>query len=103
MLYLVRMASNLPGEWTKEKTDELRQRELKLGIEYMESGLLRRVFRTVGEDGNASIWEADTPEQLHEALRSLPKFPWAKITVTPLIEHPIEKAVKLQRGEVPNF
>jgi muconolactone D-isomerase len=103
MMYLVRMATNLPGEWPPEKTAELRARELQLGIEYMERGLLRRVFRTVGEDGNASLWEAESPEALHDALRALPKFPWARITVTPLVEHPIERSVRERLGAVPNF
>lgn len=103
MMYLVRMATNLPGEWSPEKTAELRARELALGIEYMERGLLRRVFRTVGEDGNASLWEAGTPEEMHEALRALPKFPWARIVVTPLVEHPIEREVKARHGSVPGF
>jgi muconolactone D-isomerase len=103
MLSLVRMVTNLPGEWPPEKTAELRARELALGLDYMRRGLLRRAFRTVGEDGNASLWEAASPEELHDALRALPKFPWARITVTPLIEHPIEAAIKQQLGAVPNF
>ena len=103
MLFLIRMATNLPGDWPPEKTAELRARELALGLDYMERGLLRRAFRTVGEDGNASIWEADSPEALHEALRALPKFPWARITVTPLVEHPIEKSMKEKHGAIPNF
>jgi muconolactone D-isomerase len=102
-LYLIRMQTNLPGDWPAEKTAQLRATELDLGAKYMEQGLIRRIFRTVGEDGNASIWEAETPEQLQEALRALPKFPWAKIVVTPLIQHPIEKLIKDRRGEVPNF
>ncbi len=102
-LYLVRMATNLPGEWPPEKTAALRNEELALGLGYMQQGLLRRVFRTVGEDGNASIWEADSPEQLHEALRALPKFPWARISVTPLVPHPIERAMKETNGAIPDF
>jgi len=103
MMFLIRMATSLPGDWPPEKTAELRARELALGITYMERGLLRRVFRTVGEDGNASLWEATSLEELHEALRALPKFPWARITVTPLVEHPIEREVKQRRGTVPAF
>jgi muconolactone D-isomerase len=103
MLYAVRMTTNLPGDWPDEKTAALRQRELELGIRYMRAGLLRRVFRVVGEDGNVSIWESETPEGLQEALRALPKFPWARIVVTPLIEHPIERDVRAQDGAIPPF
>ncbi|MCA3181681.1 MAG: muconolactone Delta-isomerase family protein [Burkholderiaceae bacterium] len=103
MMFLIRMATQLPGDWPPEKTAELRARELELGIRYMEQGLLRRVFRTIGEDGNASLWEAESLESLHDALRALPKFPWARIVVTPLVEHPIEREVRARHGSLPSF
>ena len=100
MLFLVCMESNLGGI-PDEQAAEIRAEETKLGMSYIRSGLIRRVFRIVGRDGNVSIWEVGSLDELHDALRALPKVPWAHVSVMPLIEHPVEVAYKAQHGSLP--
>jgi muconolactone D-isomerase len=37
------------------------------------------------------LWEAPDATVLHDALASLPMFPWMDATVEPLATHPQEK------------
>jgi muconolactone delta-isomerase len=71
------------------------------GHELIKSGKLRRLFRIVGRRANFSIWDADSFEELHENLLSLPMHPWMEITVTSLIEHPSETEFKDLYGNIP--
>jgi len=102
MLFLVEMHSNLGG-LPAAQVEAIRAAEMALAMEYLHRGLIRRIFRTVGRDGNHSLWEADSLEALHDALRVLPKFPWANITVTPLVQHPAEAAYLARHGALPSF
>jgi len=102
MLFMVEMRSNLGGQ-PEAAVAEIRRAETALAVEYIRSGVLRRLFRTVGQDGNRSLWETDSLEALHDALRALPKFPYATIVVTPLVQHPVEAAYIAEHGALPNF
>jgi muconolactone D-isomerase len=69
----------------------------------MAQGKLRRIWRVVGGVTNISIWQAETLEEMHANLNSLPLYPYMKETVTPLIEHPGAAAWKAAHGEMLPF
>ena len=72
-----------PAEYGRLRTAEgVRARELAA------SGRLRRLWRIPGRRANWGLWEADNPTDLHEALASLPLFPWLSVEVHPLAAHP---------------
>jgi muconolactone delta-isomerase len=50
--------------------------------------VLRRLWRIPGRRANWGIWFADSVDELHAALSSLPLFPFMTITVHPLAKHP---------------
>ena len=75
MQFMVRIVVRLPGDWPKEKVDELAARETARGMQCIKEGKLRRIFRIVGQRANFSIWEAASPEELHATLLSLPMHP----------------------------
>jgi muconolactone D-isomerase len=66
----------------------LREQEANRARELGETGLLRRLWRVPGRRENWGIWHADDADRLHDALASLPLFPYLKITVHPLASHP---------------
>lgn len=101
MRFMVQMVVGLPGDWPAEKVDEIGRAENARGHEMIKAGKLRRLFRIVGKRANFSIWDADSLEELHEILQSLPMHPWMDISVTPLIEHPSEIAFKELYGDIP--
>lgn len=53
-----------------------------------EQGTLVRLWRIPGRWANVGLWRAKDATELHEALTSLPLYPWMDITVRPLAEHP---------------
>ena len=60
------------------------------GRELMDEGVIRRIWRIPGRTANVGIWDAANPTALHEALSSLPMFPYIDAKVTPLATHPLE-------------
>jgi muconolactone D-isomerase len=49
---------------------------------------LIRLWRVTGRRANVGIWRAPTTAALHDALASLPLFPYLDIEVIPLARHP---------------
>ena len=51
-------------------------------------GALLRLWRVPGRWANIGLWRAGDATALHEALSSLPLFPWLDVRVRPLARHP---------------
>ena len=49
---------------------------------------MKRLWRVPGRWANWGLWEAPDATALHEALNSLPLWPWMSIRVHPLARHP---------------
>jgi len=103
MLFMVRIKVELPGEMDPAKVKALGEAETARGIELIQAGRLRKVWRIVGERANFSIWQADTLEQFHADLSSLPLHPWMSVEVTPIIEHPATQAYEARVGPFPTI
>jgi muconolactone D-isomerase len=88
MLFMLRIDVSVPPEMPQADKDKLRERENARATEYINEGTLIRIWRIVGRVANFSVWEAPTLEALHDKVSGLPMFPYMKIDVTPLINHP---------------
>ena len=86
--YLVHIQVNWPPDGDPAKRDELMAAERARGRELVEDGVIRRLWRVPGRWANWGVWRADSPDELHAALASLPFFPWLDIQVIPLAGHP---------------
>jgi len=103
MQFMVRIVVHLPGVGPKEKVEELAARETARGMQCIQEGKLRRIFRIVGQRANFSIWEAATLEELHATLLSLPMHPFFELEVTPIIEHSTTQAWNAAHSTMPPF
>ena len=101
MLFMANITVNLPGEMDPAAKESLTHAEHARAMELVEAGHLRRIWRVVGERSNFSLWEADTLEELHAAIGSLPFHPWMQLKVTPLIEHPASQKWEREHGPWP--
>ena len=90
MEFLVQIQVTLPAELSSASRQELMEREQVRGRELMNEGVIRRIWRIPGRTANVGIWDAANPTALHEALSSLPMFPYVDAKVTPLATHPLE-------------
>lgn len=97
MEFLVEIEINMPPDFDAQRAEELRKAEAARGIELYKDGTIRRIWRVPGRRANVAIWQAPDATALHQALSSLPFFPWLDIKVTALARHPVEEAVEQER------
>ncbi|MBI4190972.1 MAG: muconolactone Delta-isomerase family protein [Betaproteobacteria bacterium] len=103
MLFMLKIAVDLPGDWPKEKLEEIMKTESARSMQLIKEGKLKRIFRIVGQRANFSIWEADSPEELHATLTSLPLNPYMHVSVYPIMKHPATQAWEAAHGAMPPF
>jgi len=88
MEFLVKIEINWPPEADEARRSEIFTRELARGQLLAREGKLRRIWRIPGRWANWSHYEVADATELHEALTSLPLYPWMNIEVHALAEHP---------------
>ncbi|MFF0501822.1 muconolactone Delta-isomerase family protein [Nocardia aobensis] len=91
MEFLVRWELNPPADMADEERDRLRALERARAAELRAEGILKRLWRIPGRIGVIGLWEADDATSLHDALSSLPMFPWMNAVVESLATHPQER------------
>ena len=88
MLFHVNMEVRIPHGVDPEKIKQLvaleheRARELQLQRKWV------HLWRVVGKFANVSVFDVDTPTELHDILNSLPFYPFMTVEVTALCRHP---------------
>ena len=90
MEFLVRFEINQPESMTPDERERLRVIERARAMELREQGVLKRLWRVPGRRTVVGLWETSDATALHEALASLPMFPWMDVDVEPLATHPQE-------------
>lgn len=91
MEFLVRFETALPDSLSEEEVAALKQAERQRATELRTAGLLKRLWRIPGRRGVVGLWEAADATALHDALASLPQFPWMDVQVEALATHPQER------------
>lgn len=91
MEFLVRLEVRLPPETDPLRRAELEAAEGARGVELIEAGHLKRIWRVPGRRANLSLYDVDDASHLHRLLCSLPMWPWIDASVEPLAAHPLEQ------------
>ena len=91
MEFLVRFEVNAPESMAPKERERLRSLERASAAEFREQGVLKRLWRVPGRRAVIGLWDAADATALHEALASLPMFPWMDVTIEPLAMHPQEQ------------
>ena len=87
MEFLVEVDVRLPPDLADARRAELLKAEVERGTQLSEAGTLCAIWRVPGRIANVGIWTAADATALHDALVSLPLFPYMDVTVTPLARH----------------
>jgi len=87
--FLVEIDIRLPHDLGAERRDELAMAESARGGDLARSGTIRAIWRVPGRLANRGIWSAPDATALHEAIVSLPLWPFMTVQVTPLARHPL--------------
>jgi muconolactone D-isomerase len=85
--FLVAIEIALPADIDPEQRAALVKAEFERGSELATAGMVRAVWRVPGRFANRAIWSAPDASALHEALISLPLWPYMDVQVTPLARH----------------
>ncbi|RZU29713.1 muconolactone Delta-isomerase [Edaphobacter modestus] len=88
MEFLVFMELTKTIEGGSKKEVVLREQERLRSRQLSEKGVLLRLWRVPGRRANWGIWNANSCDELHDAIVSLPLFHYMTITVHPLASHP---------------
>lgn len=90
MEFLVQIQVDFPPDMPQEQLADVTAREAARGRALRDAGTIVRIWRVPGRRANVGIWKAESADELHNALTSLPAFPWIDARVTPLATHPLE-------------
>lgn len=88
MDFLVLIEVRWPADGDPEHHRVLVEAEAVRARELAAEGIIKRLWRRPGERANVGVWHADNASVLHEAISSLPFFPWLDVEVQPLADHP---------------
>ncbi|MCQ2001548.1 muconolactone Delta-isomerase [Arthrobacter zhaoxinii] len=91
MEFLVRFETTLPESFSKEHIAGLKQLERERAAELRRDKILKRLWRVPGRRAVVGLWETADATELHEALSSLPQFPWMDVHIEALATHPQEQ------------
>ncbi|WP_369806808.1 muconolactone Delta-isomerase family protein [Amycolatopsis sp. KNN50.9b] len=83
--------NRLPADTPGQTRDRLREAERGRAMQLRAEGVLKRLWRVPGRNATIGLYEAEDPATLHDALTSLPMWPWMDVTAEPLATHPQER------------
>ncbi|MBS6359397.1 muconolactone Delta-isomerase [Burkholderia sp.] len=88
MLFHVEMTINLPVDMDPVKAATLKAEEKAMSQRLQQEGTWRHLWRIAGRYANVSIFDVESPQQLHDLLSQLPLFPYMDVEVRALCRHP---------------
>ncbi len=103
MQFMLYIDVTLPTHLSDAEKADLRTRENAQSHQFVRDGIMRKIWRVAGRMANYSVWNVDSTEALHEAVQKLPMFPYMKIDIFPILEHPVVTSWKAQNGPLPVF
>jgi muconolactone D-isomerase len=88
MLFHVGITVRIPHGVDADEIQKLSAREHERAKELQLQRKWLHLWRVAGKFANISIFDVDSPAELHEILNSLPLYPFMEVEVTALCPHP---------------
>jgi len=88
MLFLAKMDVHFPESMDDTTKAEFQQREQAYSADLQQRGIMKGIWRVVGEYSNYSIYDVDGHDELHSIFQNFPMFAYMDVQVTPLAQHP---------------
>jgi muconolactone D-isomerase len=88
MLFHVNMTVQIPHDVDPEKIKHLNSEEHERARELVGQGKWLHAWRVAGKWANVSIFEVESPAELHEILNSLPLYAFMEIEVAAIFPMP---------------
>ena len=87
MLFHVYINVRIPHD-AAELVKKLGAQEHERAKALQEQGKWLHLWRVAGKFSNVSIFDVESPAELHEILNSLPLYPFMEVDITALCHHP---------------
>ncbi|HEY9312009.1 muconolactone Delta-isomerase [Williamsia sp.] len=87
-LFHVRMDVDIPRDLDPEARAQTLAKEKAYSQDLQRQGKWVHIWRIAGKYSNVSIFDVESPDELHDLLWNLPLFPYMTIDVMPLAKHP---------------
>lgn len=88
MLFMVQMDVNVPHDVDQTVFQEELAAEKARAQALQQEGTWRHLWRVAGQYANVSIFDVESPAELHDIMNSLPLFKYMTTRVTALCRHP---------------
>jgi muconolactone D-isomerase len=88
MLFHVYIRVRIPHDADPEQVKKLGEQEHERAKVLQEQGKWLHLWRVAGKFANVSIFDVESPAELHEIMNSLPLYPFMEVDVTALCRHP---------------
>jgi muconolactone D-isomerase len=88
MLFHVYINVRVPHDADPEQVKKLGEQEHERAKVLQEQGKWLHLWRVAGKFANVSIFDVESPAELHEILNSLPLYSFMEVDVTALCRHP---------------
>lgn len=87
MLFLARMDVVFPDSMSNETKADFQDKEKAYSADLQRRGLMKGIWRVVGQYSNYSMYEVNVLDLLHSMFQGFPMFAYMTIKVTPLAQH----------------
>src|ERR1700727_1726003 len=88
MLFHVGITVRIPHGADADEIHKLSAREHERAKELQLQRKWLQLWRVAGKFANISVFDVDSPAELHEILNPLPLYPFMEVEVTALCRHP---------------
>ena len=88
MLFHVSITVRVPHDVDAETIKQMSAKEHERALELQRQRKWLHLWRVAGKWSNISVFEVESPAELHEILGSLPLYPFMDVDVTALCQHP---------------
>lgn len=99
MLYHVRMDVHPPRDLDPAAFEKLKSEEKARALELQRQGKWLHLWRITGQYANHSVFDVSDHDELHVILSTLPLFPFMKVSVTAISQHPSSLTQQQSRAE----
>ncbi|PXW30914.1 muconolactone Delta-isomerase [Nocardia sp. 348MFTsu5.1] len=87
-LFHVRMDVDIPLDLDPGLRTQTLAKEKAYSQDLQRQGKWVHIWRIAGKYSNVSIFDVESPDELHDLLWNLPLFPYMTIDIMPLAKHP---------------
>ena len=88
MLFHVYINVRVPHDADPDHVKKLGALEHERAKVLQEQGKWLHLWRVAGKSANVSIFDVESPAELHEILNSLPLYPFMEVDIAALCVHP---------------